>query len=47
MPFNPAGVGLLVHVDGGLYLFAADMFLMFAWNIYVAWVLITEVSEAG
>ena len=45
--FNAAGVSLLVRAGGGLYLFAADMFLMFGWNIYVAWVLITEVSEAG
>lgn len=45
--FNAAGVSLIVHAGGGLYLFAADMFLMFGWNIYVAWVLITEVSEGG
>jgi hypothetical protein len=43
--FNAAGISLLLHVGGGLYLLAANMFLMFGWNIYVAWVLITEVSE--
>jgi hypothetical protein len=45
--FNAAGVSLLFHVGGGLYLLAVVMFFMFAWNIYLAWVLITEVSEAG
>lgn len=45
--FNAAGISLLVRFGGGLYLLAAVMFFMFAWNIYLAWVLITEVSEAG
>jgi hypothetical protein len=45
--FNAAGVSLLLQVGGGLYLLAVVMFFMFAWNIYLAWVLITEVSEAG
>lgn len=45
--FNVAGVSLLLRAGGGLYLLAAVMFFMFAWNIYIAWVLITEVSEAG
>ena len=43
--FNAAGVSLLLRTGGGLYLLAAVMFVMFGWNIYVAWVLITEVSE--
>ncbi len=43
--FNAAGISLLVHAGGGFYVLAAVMFVMFAWNIYVAWVLITEVSE--
>lgn len=43
--FNAAGVSLLVRTGGGFYLLAAVMFVMFAWNIYVAWVLITEVVE--
>lgn len=43
--FNAAGVSLLVRAGGGFYLLAAVMFVMFAWNIYVAWVLITEISE--
>ena len=43
--FNAAGLSLLLRVGGGLYLLAAVMFFMFAWNIYIAWVLITEVSE--
>lgn len=45
--FNAAGLSLLFRVGGGLYLLAVVMFFMFAWNIYLAWVLITEVSEAG
>ena len=43
--FNAAGISLLFRVGGGFYLLAAVMFFMFAWNIYLAWVLITEVSE--
>ena len=43
--FNAAGISLLVRGGGGFYVLAAVMFFMFAWNIYVAWVLITEISE--
>jgi modulator of FtsH protease len=39
------GISLLVHAGGGFYLLAVVMAFMFAWNIYVAWTLITEVSE--
>lgn len=45
--FNAAGISLLLHGGGGFYLLAAVMFFMFAWNIYIAWILITEVSETG
>lgn len=45
--FNVAGVSLLLGAGGGLYLLAAVISFMFAWNIYIAWMLITEVSEAG
>lgn len=45
--FILTGFSLLFRVGGGLYLLAAVMFFMFAWNIYIAWILITEVSEAG
>jgi hypothetical protein len=45
--FNLAGISLLLRAGGGLYLLAVVMFFMFAWNIYLAWVLITEVSESG
>ena len=45
--FNIAGLSLLLRAGGGLYLLAAVMFFMFAWNIYIAWILITEVSETG
>lgn len=43
--FNAAGISLLVRGGGGFYLLAAVMFFMFGWNIYIAWSLITEVSE--
>ena len=45
--FNLAGFSLLFRIGGGFYLLAVVMFFMFAWNIYLAWILITEVSEAG
>jgi hypothetical protein len=45
--FNAAGISLLLRAGGGFYLLAAVMFFMFAWNIYLAWILITEVSEGG
>jgi hypothetical protein len=45
--FNAAGISLLIRAGGGLYLLAVVMLFMFAWNIYLAWILITEVSEAG
>jgi hypothetical protein len=45
--FNAAGVSLLIQAGAGLYLLAVVMSFMFIWNIYIAWVLITEVSEAG
>lgn len=44
--FNAAGLSLLFRVGGGLYILAVVMFFMFAWNIYIAWILITEVSES-
>ena len=43
--FVATGISLLIHEGGGLYLLAVVMFFMFAWNIYIAWILITEVSE--
>lgn len=45
--FNATGISLLVRAGGGLYLLAVVMFFMFAWNMYIAWLLITEVSEGG
>jgi hypothetical protein len=44
--FVAAGLSLLLRVGGGLYILAVVMFFMFAWSIYIAWILITEVSEA-
>ena len=43
--FVASGISLIVRYGGGFYVLAAVMLLMFGWNIYVAWVLITEVSE--
>jgi hypothetical protein len=43
--FVASGISLIAHAGGGLYLLAAVMPLMFGWNVYVAWTLITEVSE--
>lgn len=43
--FLASGISLLVHLGGGFYILAGVMAFMFAWNIYVAWTLITEVSE--
>jgi len=43
--FVASGISLIAHAGGGLYLLAAVMPFMFGWNVYVAWVLITEVSD--
>jgi modulator of FtsH protease len=43
--FVAAGLSLLTRVGGGFYVLALVMVFAFAWNVYVAWVLITEVSE--
>ncbi len=43
--FVASGISLMVHAGGGLYLLAGVMPFMFGWNIYIAWTLITEVSE--
>jgi hypothetical protein len=43
--FLASGLSLLTRTGGGFYVLALVMILMFAWNIYIAWVLITEVSE--
>jgi hypothetical protein len=43
--FVGSGVSLLIQSGGGLYLMAVAMLMSFGWNIYVAWVLISEVSE--
>jgi Na+/H+-translocating membrane pyrophosphatase len=43
--FVASAVSLLTRTGGGLYLLSVLMLLGFGWNIYVAWVLIAEVSE--
>ena len=45
--FLATGVSLITREGGGFYLLAPVIALAFAWNIYVAWMLITEVSEGG
>ena len=42
--FVASGISLMAHAGGGLYLLAGVMPFMFGWNVYVAWVLITEVQ---
>jgi hypothetical protein len=43
--FVASGISLIAHGGGGLFLLAAVMPFMFGWNVYVAWVLITEISD--
>lgn len=43
--FVVSGVSLMVGSGGGFYLLAALMPFMFGWNGYVAWVLLTEISD--
>ena len=43
--FVASAVSLMVGAGGGFYLLAALMPIMFGWNGYVAWVLLTEVSD--
>ncbi len=43
--FVTACVSLITQAGGGFYILALVMGFMFAWNIYVAWVLITEISN--
>ena len=43
--FLASGLSLMLRVGGGFYLLAVVMLFMFGWNVYVAWVLITEVVD--
>jgi len=43
--FILAGLSLVTGIGGGFYLLAVVAASMLAWNIYVAWMLITEVSK--
>ena len=45
MLFVASGISLIAHSGGGLYLLAGVMPFMFAWNVYVAWVLTTKISD--
>jgi hypothetical protein len=43
--FVASGISLVARTGGGLFLLAGVMPFMFGWNVYVAWILITEVSD--
>ena len=43
--FVASGISLIAHSGGGLYLLAGVMPFMFGWNVYVAWVLTTKISD--
>jgi modulator of FtsH protease len=43
--FVASGVSLIVSSGGGFYLLAALMPFMFGWNVYIAWVLMTEIAD--
>lgn len=43
--FLGSGLSLILRGGGGFYLLAVVMLFMFGWNVYVSWVLITEVSD--
>ena len=43
--FVASGISLMIQAGGGFYLLAIVMLFMFAWNVYIAWVLITELAE--
>lgn len=43
--FVASGVSLITQVGGGFYVLAVVMLFMFGWNVYVAWVLITEIAD--
>lgn len=43
--FVASAVSLMVGAGGGFYILAAVMPFMFGWNGYIAWVLLTEISD--
>ena len=43
--FVTSGLSLITRAGGGFYVLAVVMAFMFAWNIYIAWTLVSEVSE--
>lgn len=43
--FVTSGLSLITRAGGGFYVLAVVMAFMFGWNIYIAWTLITEISE--
>lgn len=43
--FLASGLSLILHAGGGFYVLAIVMLFMFGWNVYVSWVLVTEVSD--
>jgi modulator of FtsH protease len=43
--FVASSASLIVGSGGGFYILAAVMPFMFGWNVYIAWVLMTEVAD--
>lgn len=43
--FLASGISLILQAGGGYYILALVMLFMFGWNVYISWVLITQVSE--
>ena len=43
--FLASGLSLILQAGGGFYVLAVVMLFMFGWNVYVSWVLVTEVSD--
>jgi len=43
--FVTTGVSLILQRGPGFYELAVVMVFMFGWNVYVAWILITEISD--
>jgi hypothetical protein len=43
--FVASGISLVARTGGGLFLLAGVMPFMFGWNVYIAWILITDISD--
>ena len=43
--FLASGISLMIRWGGGFYLLAVVMLFMFAWNVYISWMLITQAAD--